>query len=109
MARGPAELAGVTASKGPPAHRATMPLVEAGRLLGLHALTVSRYIDQGYLEGQRMPSGFRRVYRDSVITLWQQLHPEESCDPSIIGQLGHKRQKPASRSRQRAKTPPAQS
>lgn len=39
---------------------------KAAKLLGVHPLTVARYVDLGILEGMRTPGGTRRVNRESV-------------------------------------------
>ncbi len=39
---------------------------EAAKLLGVSLTTISRYVDQGLLEAQRLPSGQRRISRRSV-------------------------------------------
>lgn len=39
---------------------------EAALLLGVSIDTVKRYLEQGVLEGRTLPSGHRRLTRDSV-------------------------------------------
>lgn len=39
---------------------------QAARVLGVSVETVRRYLDTGALDGCRLPSGQRRITRDSV-------------------------------------------
>lgn len=39
---------------------------EAAHILGVHTSTIQDWIDKDYLEGWRLPSGHRRISRESV-------------------------------------------
>lgn len=49
--------------------RKHISVIEASQLCGLHRKTIRRYVDSGALEGFRLPTGGRRVYRDSALDL----------------------------------------
>ncbi len=51
---------------------------EAARLLGVSLTTISRYVDAGQLQAQRLPSGQRRILRASVERLQRKGRDDDS-------------------------------
>lgn len=51
---------------------------EAARLLGVSLTTISRYVDAGQLQAQRLPSGQRRILRASVEQLQRKGRDDDS-------------------------------
>lgn len=56
---------------------ALMKVGEVAQLLGVTPSTVSDYLDRGDLEGIFLPSGHRRIRRDSVDRLLAGVGPEQ--------------------------------
>lgn len=49
-----------------PPEKAALTPAQAAHLLGVGVDAVTRYFDEGQLEGFRLPSGHRRIYAESV-------------------------------------------
>lgn len=58
-----------------PEQRTHISVMEASRLCGLHRKTIRRYVDTGALAGFRLPTGHRRVWRDSATDLLESRGP----------------------------------
>ena len=56
--------------------RETYTMTEAARLLGVCRATIRRYVDRGYLQAERLPSGRRRIKARSLLDLKLQMQQE---------------------------------